>query len=143
MIALFKSTYDRIYMLWFDTQKETPTFLDVTETSITFKRVELIEKNGGTDDIWDEVEITVTAEMVLNQRLANNACEKDIETMSFFSRIRSTPKTLDEKVALTKETFTLNDLESVFEGEKDTQIQFLLDYSKCVFSELDIDTHYL
>lgn len=143
MIALFESTYDRIYMLWVESEKQTPTFLDVTDYSFSFTDTREIDINGGTDTEWGEVEITVTAEMVLNQRLENNACEKDIEIMNLFSLIRSVPKTLDEKVSLRKLTFELEDLQSIFEGEQDTIIQFLLDYSKCVFSELQINTHYL
>lgn len=146
MIAVFKSAYNRIYLMWHNGEKHTPNFLDVTDFSHSFSDVREVEyiTNSGICEIDEEVEITVTAQMVLTQNCDNNANENDITVDSFFGYIKDYLKTLSlkDKVAFLQDVFTIDTLQNHFEEQKDLT-QFLIDYSKCLYSLTEKDSHCL
>lgn len=146
MIAIFKSAYDRIYIMWHESEKHTPNFLDVTDFTHSFSDVREVEynTNEGVSEKWEEVDITVTAEMVLTQTCDNYANENDITVDSFFGYIQDYLKTLSlkNKVAFLKDVFTIDDVRTVFESTGDRQ-SFLIDYAKCLYSLTEKDSNYL
>jgi hypothetical protein len=146
MIGIFKSAYDRIYMFWHEGETHTPNFLDVTNFSHSFTDVREVEynSNDGVRERYEEVDITVTSQMVLNQECQNNANDYDIELAKFFGYFKSYLKkiSLKEKSEWLSYVFTLNHLENHFETQKD-KLQFLQGFSKALYQIAEKERIYL